>query len=338
RINRYSLEHTISRPEELLDHLRSRREVREAEKFLIFGGLLIHEKKNLSAGGVGLEPQTAFYTSVKDGMVEGSLPRGPHDIAVSTRTASLLDVSLGDPLVVLVEDSGGSPYYIEYEVAGLFDSDSSQFDTSWFFLTHAAAEELVYLPGETTEIRVNLTGADLADSVASDLEARWSDRGVSVQTWRDIHGSFIVVFELFDFFMLFIDLLVLIVAASVITNAILMNVFERTREFATMRAIGLKKRAQFGLISLEGATYGAAGTLAGLAVGVPLVLFFAEHGLYMGAAGEAFEMGRRIYFSLTTASVVRSVAAGVLTAVAGSLYAARVLGRRPIVEMFEEAG
>ncbi|MGM0675621.1 MAG: hypothetical protein ACQETQ_13085, partial [Spirochaetota bacterium] len=33
RINRYSLEHTISRPEELLDHLRSRREVREAEKF-----------------------------------------------------------------------------------------------------------------------------------------------------------------------------------------------------------------------------------------------------------------------------------------------------------------
>ncbi|MFW6223640.1 MAG: hypothetical protein ACOC4A_02010, partial [Spirochaetota bacterium] len=63
----------------------------------------------------------------------------------------------------------------------------------------------------------------------------------------------------------------------------------------------------------------------------------AEHGLYMGAAGEAFEMGRRMYFSLTAANLARSSAAGVLTAVIGSLYAGVVLGRRRIVELFQEA-
>jgi len=337
RINQYSLDYTISDPDALLAELRSREEVLDAETFLLFGGLLISEGKNLTTGGVGLQPNTAFYTSVRDGMVEGGLPTAATEIAVSTRTAELLDVSFGDPLVVLVEDSQGSPYYIEYEIAGLFESDSSQFDTSFFFITHEAAEELLYLPGESTEIRVNLADAEIADTLAAELETARADRDVSVQTWREIHGSFVVIFELFDVFMFFIDLLVIIVAASVITNAILMNVFERTREFGTMRAIGLKKRAQFALIAAEGTAYGVAGTLAGLAVGVPLVLLFASRGLYMGAAGEAFEMGRRIYFSLTATTVLRSSVAGVLTAVLGSLYAGRVLGRRRIVEMFQEA-
>jgi putative ABC transport system permease protein len=337
RINQYSLDYTITDPGDFLAELRSREDVRDAEKFLLFGGLLTHEGKNIATGGVGVPPNTAFYTTVKEGMVRGALPSEATDIAISTRTAELLDVSFGDPLVVLVEDSQGSPYYIQYEVSGLFESDSSQFDTSFFFITHAAAEELLYLPGETTEIRVNLTGPEIADDVAAELDAEWSERDVSVQTWRDIHGSFIVIFELFDVFMFFIDLLVIIVAASVITNAILMNVFERTREFGTMRAIGLKRRAQLGLILAEGLAYGFVGTVAGLAAGIPLVLFFQEQGLYMGAAGEAFEMGRRIYFSLTATGLARSGVAGALTAVLGSLYAGMVLGRRSIVGMFEEA-
>jgi putative ABC transport system permease protein len=299
--------------------------------------MLIREGKNLATGGVGVQPDTAFYTTVREGMVEGSLPSEPTGIAVSTRTAELLGVAFGDPLVVLVEDSQGSPYYVEYEITGLFESDSSQFDTSFFFITHGAAEELLYLPGETTEIRVNLTSPDIASKVAAELESGRAQPEVSVQTWRDIHGSFIVIFELFDVFMFFIDLLVIIVAASVITNAILMNVFERTREFGTMRAIGLKKRAQFGLIAVEGAAYGVAGTAVGLAAGIPLVLLFQRHGLYMGAAGEAFEMGRRVYFSLTATSLARSTIAGLLTALLGALYAATVLGRRRIVEMFQEA-
>ncbi|MFP4567108.1 MAG: ABC transporter permease [Spirochaetaceae bacterium] len=337
RINQYSLDHTIRDPEAPLSELRARDDVLHAEKFLLFGGMLIGEEKNLAAGGVGVSPDTAFYTTVKEGMARGSLPSEPTEIAVSARTAELLDVSFGDPLVVLVEDSRGSPYYIEYETAGLFESDSSQFDTSFFFVTHAAAAELLYLEGRTTEIRVNLTGPEIADEVAAELESRWAEREVSVQTWRDIHGSFVVIFELFDVFMLFIDLLVIIVAASVITNAVLMNVFDRTREFGTMRAIGLKKRAQLGLIVTEGVSYGVLGTVAGIAAGAPLVLYFAEHGLYMGAAGEAFEMGRRMYFSLTAANLARSSAAGVLTAVIGSLYAGVVLGRRRIVELFQEA-
>jgi putative ABC transport system permease protein len=337
RINQYSLEHTLSDPERLLSELRAREDVVDAEKFLLFGGMLIREGKNLATGGVGVQPDTAFYTTVREGMVEGSLPSEPTGIAVSTRTAELLGVAFGDPLVVLVEDSQGSPYYVEYEITGLFESDSSQFDTSFFFITHGAAEELLYLPGETTEIRVNLTSPDIAPEVAAELESGRAQPEVSVQTWRDIHGSFIVIFELFDVFMFFIDLLVIIVAASVITNAILMNVFERTREFGTMRAIGLKKRAQFGLIAVEGAAYGVAGTAVGLAAGIPLVLLFQRHGLYMGAAGEAFEMGRRVYFSLTATSLARSTIAGLLTALLGALYAATVLGRRRIVEMFQEA-
>ena len=58
RINQYSLEYTIPEPEALLSELRAREDVLDAEKFLLFGGMLISEGKNLSTGGVGVPPET----------------------------------------------------------------------------------------------------------------------------------------------------------------------------------------------------------------------------------------------------------------------------------------
>jgi len=280
-------------------------------------------------------------------------PAPTREIIISTETATLLDLSLGDPAMVLVEDSTGAPYYLDYEIVGIFRSDSGEFDESSFLVSHAAAQELLYVGDETREIRVVLTDETLAEAVAqrfrdepggadgaqdgapqnaSSSGSSAPDAEIAVRTWRELQGGMVMLLEMFDVFMYAINLLIVIVAATVITNAILMNVFEKMQEYGTMRAVGLTSRGVVGLVIAEGAVYGIAGSVLGLAIGVPLVLYFETHGIDFGEAMESFGLGREIYTAFRPGASAVNAAFGALTAIAGSIYAALVSRRRTIIE------
>ncbi len=333
----YSLEQIIHTPEPIMQALREDPRVTQLDSLIAFGALLIHERENVAMQGHGIAPETPYFEDVREGLLEGSFLRDDGEILVSRSTADLLSLELGGPAVVLTEDSTGSPFYMEYTVAGLYDTDSQELDESAFFITRNAAQELLYVDEGVTQIRANLTDRALADSVAVAHRAAASEAGGEIRTWREIHGSFTVLLEFFDIFMLFMNLLVVIVAATVITNAILMNVFEKAGEYGTMRAIGMKRKQHFLLVLTEGSVQGALGSIAGLLVGVPLTLYFQFNGIYIGAASDAFGLGRTIYTLVRPEDVLISLLAGILTAVAGSLYAALVNVRSPVVELLKDA-
>jgi len=188
-----------------------------------------------------------------------------------------------------------------------------------------------------TQIRANLSDRALAEEVASAHQGTASEVGGEIRTWREIHGSFTVLLEFFDVFMIFMNFLVVIVAATVITNAILMNVFEKAGEYGTMRAIGMKRKQHFLLVLAEGSVQGVLGSIAGLLLGVPLTLYFQFNGIYVGAASDAFGLGRTVYTLVRPDDVVISLIAGILTAVVGSLYAALVNARTSVVELIKGA-
>lgn len=268
----------------------------------------------------------------------------PREILISTEISDMLDLSLGDQAMILVEDSTGAPYYLDYNVVGIFRSDSGEFDESSFLVSHTDAQDLLYVGDATREIRVTLTDDTLAAPVADRFadafgvgrgavtDRRGTDPPITVRTWREIQGGIVVLIEMFDIFMVTINLLIVIVAATVITNAILMNVFEKTKEYGMMRAIGLKNRGVIGLVLAEGTAYGVAGSIAGLAIGMPLVVYFQTHGIDFGEVMESFGMGREITTTFDPKNSVINALFGALTAFIGSLYAALVSQRRTIIE------
>lgn len=329
----YSLDYIIQEPAPILRALREDPRVETADSLIAFGGLLIRERENAAMQGWGIAPQTPYFSSVREGVVEGSFLSDDREILVSRSTAALLGLELRGPAVVLTEDATGSPFYVEYTVAGLFDTDSQELDETSFFITRSAAQELLYVGDGVTQIRVNLTDRALAEAVASDHAGVAAEQGAELRTWREIHGSFTVLLEFFDVFMIFMNLLVAIVAATVITNAILMNVFEKAREYGTMRAIGMKRKQHFLLVLAEGSVQGALGSLIGLLLGSALVFYFQVNGITVGAATDAFGLGRTIYTQLRLQDAATSLVAGVLVAVVGSLYAAVVNVRSSVVEL-----
>lgn len=329
----YSLEYIIDDPAPIFRVLEQDERVVQLDSLVEFGGLLIHGRENVAMQGRGIDPDTPYFEDVREHIVAGDFLSGDGEILVSRSTADLLSLTVGGPAVVLTEDSTGSPFYMEYIVAGLFDTDSQELDESTFFIARSAAQELLYIGEGVTQIRANLTDRALADGVAADHRGVAREVGGEIRTWREIHGSFTVLLEFFDVFMIFMNLLVVIVAATVITNAILMNVFEKAGEYGTMRAIGMKRKQHFLLILAEGSVQGVIGSLVGLLIGIPLTYYFQLHGIYVGAASDAFGLGRTVYTQLQADDAIISLLAGILVAVAGSLYAALVNVRTSVVEL-----
>jgi putative ABC transport system permease protein len=114
-----------------------------------------------------------------------------------------------------------------------------------------------------------------------------------------------------------------------------MNVFERFREYGTMRAIGLKKRQLFFLIIQEGFIEGTIGSFLGTVAGVLFVLYFSKNGLYLGEMTEAFKVGTGniFYFALSVPHAFYNFLFGILIAVAGSVYAAVVSLKYKLIDI-----
>ena len=332
RLNPFSLEYRIPRYDTVIAEVLTIPGVLDAEPVLNFGALLEHRGRDLTLSGVGLRETTRFYRDVRDGIVEGTFPAGLQDgVVLSTATARLLRLNHGDPVNVIVEDSTGSPYYRQFPVTGLFETPSPERDENTFFISHGAAQELVYLEGETIEIRIRLRRAEDAEA----FRDRAADHGSNlvIRTWRELQGGLTALLEMMNFFVLIMNLFVIIVVAGVITNAILMNVFERMRVLGTMRAIGLKRRTAGAMILVEGIIQGVLGSILGLTVGIPIVLYFTVNGIDWGGISEAFGMGSAYYyFGYSPLNSLYSALGGILVATGGSLYAARAGMRLTIME------
>ena len=300
----YDLDLLLTKPDALIDDLCSRNGIEGAEKVLSFGCMLLAGERNLTIEGRGTNVETRIFSKARDGIYEGEFlaedDQGNSGLSISRNIAKLLNTGLGDSLVILVEDSTGSPWYIEYPVTGLFASDSREFDEGSFYLRHEDAEELLYVPGQTREIRVLLHDPEIAESLQMELGTETDlYTGVEIKTWRKIHGSYLVLLDFFDTFMVFMNIFTVIVAATVITNSILMNVFERTREYGTLRAIGMKRRQLFAFIITEGFVQGLSGSILGLVLGIPPVLYFQTNGMSWGEITESFGLGDTFYFAFS---------------------------------------
>jgi ABC-type lipoprotein release transport system permease subunit len=334
RLNPLSLDYALTNPDEIITKTLINEQVERGEKIMLFGALLAKRDKNTEMFGLGVVEDTVFYEKVRNGMVEGEFLPGGEGLLISQYTANLLDVGLKDSLIVLVEDSNGSPWYMDYPITGIFNSHSTSFDSNHFLISHANAEDLLDLYGSTLEIRLFLKDRILSTDVKNWLSKTFN-QGYEILTWQEIHGSLLTLVDLMDFFCLIVNIFIVVVAASVITNAILMTMFERFREFGTMRAIGLKRYQLMGLIVTEGGIEGILGSLGGLLFGIPLVLYVQENGLDLGAMTDAFQMGMGniYYFAYSPYYSFLNLLFGVIIALLSSLYVAYVSTKSSIMEV-----
>lgn len=337
--NPLDLKYLISDADAVLASVKDPR-VLVGESVLTFGAMLVQpvdtnskqEAKNLGMLGQGVKPDTQFIANIRAGISAGQfLPEGK-GILLSNRAAKLLDVKLGGTVMVLTQDRGNNPWYQELPITGLFNSGSETTDLTTFVVSQQTARDLVDAQGMSRELKFLLKNADDAPLVAASLTKQLGPQGLRAEPWEVTFAGFLSILKFLDVLFLLIRLFFVIVAGSVITNSILMTVFERTREYGTLRAIGLKRRQLEAMILTEGLLLGVVGAIAGAFVGIPLVLLLSQVGLDLGTATEAVGFASRIYPALSVPDTMFNMLFGALIAVFASYYAARVSGRLTVTE------
>ncbi len=109
---------------------------------------------------------------------------------------------------------------------------------------------------------------------------------LKVWNWRELIPGLLQGIKIDLFSGVIFYLLLIIVVAFSILNTFLMSVFERTREFGVLLALGVRRARLTGLLLYESMFLTFTGLAAGMLGGALLTMYFSRHGIHIPGAEE----------------------------------------------------
>jgi putative ABC transport system permease protein len=223
---------------------------------------------------------------------------GVPELFVGQTLADNLGVAVGDEVVLLGTDADGGVAALVTRLVGTFESGLAEIDRTLLMAPLGAAREAFALEDAAHTIVVRSRDVARSDALAAAIGSGLP-AGAVVLTWPALIPELEQTIALDRVgSRLFYGLLALLVTFSVV-NSFVMLVFERTREFGALLAVGMRPWRIIGMLELESLWLGLLGAAVGLVVAVPLVAWISVVGMPLGeSAGEMlrrFHMPDRMY-------------------------------------------
>lgn len=246
----------------------------------VYGGGLISCGDHTVAGLLlGVDPEREPRVSnLLATMQHGSIPRaGTHDIAIGTETARRLHVSVGDTIVLVAPAADGSLGNDLYALRGIYHTGLDALDAGMAVLPIDALQSLLALdPRRVHEVAVVMQDPWQADTIAHRIGGlpAVSRLNAVVEPWTTFRPELAQYANLSKSTNGFFIAIVFVMAIFGVTNTLLMSTFERRREFAVERALGVDARVLARTIVYEGLVLGSLSLVAGALIAAPVVYWW----------------------------------------------------------------
>jgi ABC-type lipoprotein release transport system permease subunit len=330
-------EDLIAEPNQLIEKVKSLPQVTVATPRLIASGILSISDESKGVQIIGIEPDSAANQPFRDGMLAGQFINADdrEGILIGNTLAEKLSLEVGDKVNLLVTTSSGDVDEQLFTVRGIYTTRTPAYDENTVFMPLAKAQAFTATENHASTIFMLLQDDKQAEAVAQALQSA----DYKVQTWRE-QNALIVQFE--DFagaYMIILYLIVLGITATVVTNTLVMAVFERTREIGILAAIGMKGRGIMAQFLAEATLLATGGVIGGLIIGGLLVAYFTVYGIYIGDYGiSGMLMEDHIYAHLTMRDSINLAILTYIITLIASLYPARLAARMEPVEALHGVG
>lgn len=301
-----------------------------------FSGLLGNGRTDWSIVGEGVEParekRLASYITVVAGrrLAESDT----FGMMIGQGVAKALKLKPGDPVTLLVSTAGGATNLLEFQVTGVFQTFSKDYDARAVRIPLTAAQELLATPGAHTAV-VLLKNTKDTDRVARLMNDKLSRQGYEMKTWVELNTFYIQTVTLYRQQFGFLVVIILAMLLMSVSNTVNMGIFERASEFGTMRALGDRSSHVFSLVVFESFWLGLLGASGGVVVGVALAKAISLVGIPMPPPPNA-DQGYISHILVVPKVVVLSFIVGLVAAVLASLRPARTISRKLIAESLRE--
>ena len=264
-----------------------------------------------------------------------------HQALVGKLLARNLRVQLGDELTLIGQGRDGSIAATVVQVKGIFSSGISEFDRSAIQIPLQTFQDVYSMQGAVHEVVIIADAlrniAAIKTAIQAGLSSLKLKKPLTVLDWDELMPGLRQSIEM-DLVsgLIFYLLLVLVVAFSIL-NTFLMAIFERTREFGVLMAIGTTPGRLTKVLLIESMTLTFIGIIAGILIGSLITLYFQAHGIDISGASELlsqFGITGRIYPKLSWLSATSGPLAVLIITFFAALYPAiKVRMLRPVEAM-----
>lgn len=318
-----------SRTDELVRNLPP--DARLAPRLLV-NGLASSGEITLPFVAEGIDPAVDMIDDHSLRIVEGRRLTSDDEqhLLVGQGLANLLEVGLGDQLVLLVNAEGGMLSAAEGEVVGIFSSFSREFDDAALLMPLKLARTLSGVESAHAWL-VFLNETRQTDGVTTLLQERLEAGRYEITPWHDLAEFYQRAAALFDQQLGVMKLLVMVIILLGIGNTMMMSVLERTGEIGTMMAMGTRKGFILRELLIEGALLGILGTLVGVLITLGLAELFDLLGIEMPPP-PGFTRGYNASLLITPSLIVEAAVLACLTTTAAAFYPALRASRMVIVD------
>ena len=221
-----------------------------------------------------LEKIDLVAKQLKGGTLKGFDNSG--GVAIGTRMAENLGLSLGDTITLISPDGdvtpfGTTPRVKAYPITAIFEIGMSEYDSTIIFMPFKEAQAYFNFDDKAQTIEIYLDNPDDVDAMRPKIE-KAAQREAYLVDWRTRNQTFFSALEVERNVMFMILTLIVLVAALNIISGLIMLVKDKGSDIAILRTMGASQGAIMRVFLITGAAIGVVGTLTGLVVGLVICL------------------------------------------------------------------
>lgn len=297
-----------------------------------FTGVINNGRRDLGIVGEGIEPDGEAKLGTFLNYVEGRALTGTdHDgIVVGDGVAKSLGLKIGDRVTIVMTLAAGAVNTLDFELVGIFQSFSKEFDSRAVRIPLDVAKTLMDTDGIHLLV-VQLSDTESTSSTVASMRQLLANQGLDVTPWYALSDFYEKTVDLYDRQFGVLRLIILIMVLLSVINSMNMTLFERTREFGTMRAIGDRSDWVFRLIMIESFWLGLLGGLLGTILGCLAALGISAVGIPMPPPPNA-NLGYTALIRLDPTTVLTAGAVGFIASMLAAIVPARRAAKADIVE------
>lgn len=245
-------------------------------------GAMISSSENVSGGmiiGINGEKESQI-SKLKKSIIKGNyLSSNKGEILLGSLLADLLEVDLGDRIVVTLSQANGGELSQElFRVSGIFSFNDRNMDNAIAFINLNQSQQLLNING-VHQIALTFSSANAIDNKALPIWHDLNTQNLETLDWLELTPQLAGILGMVNYTTLIIALIMYILVALGLINTMLMSIFERRNEFGILLAIGTRPRQLFWQIMCEGFFIGAISMVVGLIIGGSVSLWASINGL-----------------------------------------------------------
>jgi ABC-type lipoprotein release transport system permease subunit len=332
--NKVSLawEDLIDNPAQVTDRLKALPQVVDATPRLIASGIISLRDNSRGVQVLGIDPAAEANQIFRQGLIAGDFLTGDdrEGVLIGKPLAEKFGLKTGDRVNLLINTSNGDVDEQPFTVRGIYTTNVFPYDQNTVFMPLAKAQAFAAAENHASLIFVLLKDQEQTEPIAAAL----TSSNYQIVTWQDLNELSVQFEQFAGAYMVILYLIILGITATVVTNTLVMAVYERTREIGILSAIGMKGRRIMMAFLTEAALLATGGVIGGLILGGLITAWVGNVGLVIpstqGVTG--ILIGDKIFPYVTAADVISlTITAYVITLIA-SLYPATLAARMEPVE------